>query len=181
MWLGNDPVEPTKPKGDEMLMVVFGAGASYDSSSSFRPGSGRDSPYRPPLANDLFDAKEQVRQFAQKYPRVLQVIQYLREIPEDKSIEEVLETLQAEAENYDNRKRQMAAIRYYLYDLLWECTAEWDQCTQGDSNYRTLLDQIEQHRGGERVALVTFNYDRLLEHALNCLILASKSTRLRPM
>jgi len=149
-----------------MLMVVFGAGASYDSSSSFRPGSGRDSPYRPPLANDLFDAKEQFRQFAQKYPRVLQVIQYLREIPEDKSIEEVLETLQAEAGDYDNRKRQMAAIRYYLYELLWECTTQWDRCTQGDSNYRTLLDQIERHRGDDRVALVTFNYDRLLEHAL---------------
>ena len=35
-----------------MLMVVFGAGASYDSIASFHPSKAE---FRPPLANELFE------------------------------------------------------------------------------------------------------------------------------
>jgi hypothetical protein len=50
-----------------MLMVIFGAGASYDSFSSVPPGQlgtigGRQRfPERPPLANELFQGSYRYR------------------------------------------------------------------------------------------------------------------------
>src|SRR2546421_9716112 len=39
---------------DKVLVVVFGAGAPYDSASALRPDQ-RSATWRPPLANQLFD------------------------------------------------------------------------------------------------------------------------------
>ncbi len=41
----------------------------------------------------------------------------------------------------------------------------WHRATRGISNYRTLLDDI-RHHGNKDVTLVTFNYDCLLEFAI---------------
>jgi hypothetical protein len=62
----------------------------------------------------------------------------------------------------------MAAIRYYLQYILWQCGIMWNQLAKGVTNYKTLLDQIERaHKKDEPVCLVTFNYDTLLEDALS--------------
>jgi len=37
-----------------MLLIVFGAGASFDSSPTYKPEQGAPHPERPPLANHLF-------------------------------------------------------------------------------------------------------------------------------
>jgi len=103
--------------------------------------------------------------FAQCQP----VIPLLRSIPHKTTIEQALARLQAEAENYPQRHRQLAAIRYYLQYMLWDCQENWRTDHNGITNYKTLLDQIEHWRIGlnEKVCLVTFNYDTMLEDALS--------------
>ena len=62
----------------------------------------------------------------------------------------------------------MVSVRYYLNLMLARCQSDWtDQVTKGVTNYQTMLDQIEAQRvQGEKICLVTFNYDTLLEHAI---------------
>ena len=66
------------------------------------------------------------------------------------------------------RHRQFAAIRYYLQFILWECVNQWKKKVPGGaSNYIAFLDQLESRRERqESICLVTFNYDTMLEDAL---------------
>jgi len=84
-----------------------------------------------------------------------------------RQLEEVLEQFQTEAESYPHGYQQLAAVRYYLHDMLWACGDAWLQEAHGVTNYRTLLDEINRFRKLEEiVSLVTFNYDTLLEPGL---------------
>lgn len=153
-----------------MLMVVFGAGASYDSIPAMPPKKGEQPAgpgfYRPPLSNDLFADREPFSTVLANYPQCHPIIPFLRHL-ENSSVEEVLEELQDEAKQYPSRVQQLAAVRYYLHHLLWVCDAAWSGHSLGITNYRTLLDEIELHRKrDEQVCIVTFNYDRLIEAAL---------------
>lgn len=152
-----------------MLMVIFGAGASYDSAPSYPPGGvrGRMLKERLPLAEELFSDRPLFADTISQFPKCQPVIPLLRDLREGITVERVLEGLQADAEEYPERSRQLAAIRYYLQVMLWQCEAQWQSVVKGVTNYKTLLDQIERWRTREQqVCLVTFNYDRMLEAAL---------------
>jgi hypothetical protein len=146
-----------------MLMVIFGAGASYDSFSSVPPGPPGDPgdriryPHRPPIANELFDFGE-FRGLLDKYPQCRPLIPLLEKAS---NVEDVMGGWQANAD--DMRLRQLAAIRYYLRDLIHWCQGQWRVVTRGVSNYGTILDQVRSH---PKVSLVTFNYDTMIEEAL---------------
>ncbi len=155
-----------------MLLVIFGAGASYDSVPSRPPNNEMFIrpylPYRPPLADELFGSGNQYLTASNSYPRVKPIIPRLQRLPEGRTVEAELERLQEEADDDPERLRQLAAIRYYLHYLITDFTRHWEneEVPRGD-NYRTLLDDIRRWRkGGQRVCLVTFNYDTLLESAL---------------
>ena len=149
-----------------MLMVVFGAGASYDSDPSRRPSDHPPLPNRPPLATELFQNRAPFAGAIQLYPRCQAVIPRLRH-PRNETVESVLQHMQDEAAEYPVRHRQLAAVRYYLQTILSQCAAHWLAEATGVTNYKTLLDQIERWRKrSECVGLVTFNYDTLLEAAL---------------
>jgi hypothetical protein len=138
-----------------MLMVIFGAGASFDSVPSIpiRP----EDQYRPPLADRLFDTRPIFKETMARFEKCQPVIPYLQD--RYAAVERVLEWLQEEAKNYAEGYRQLAAIRYYLH--------YWLEIAQGVTNYKTLLDQIERWRKpGQEVCLATFNYDTMLEAAL---------------
>jgi hypothetical protein len=150
-----------------MVMVIFGAGASFDSVPHRPPGttfSGRE--YRPPLANELFGDRPQFASAMEQFPKCLALIPHLRKA--GISVEEELEKLQTEAEEDPERHRQLAAIRYYLHFLLTDCVQIWTRTVaRGVTNYRTLLDHVRHwSKGKEQVCLVTFNYDTMLEAAL---------------
>src|SRR5580704_12327085 len=93
-----------------------------------------------------------------RFPQCHPIIPYLQNIPPDGNLEHTLETLQLEADTDPERRRQLAAIRYYLHFLFWEFDRDWISVTRGITNYLTLLDQLRRQR--EPVLLVTFNYDR---------------------
>jgi hypothetical protein len=149
-----------------MLLVVFGAGASYDSVESFPQ---EQHPLRPPLAKDLFDQRELFVDIASYFHQISPILPLLRPRNGNVSVEQELQRLQADAASYSKRHSQLAAVRYYLHYCLWRISQEWQQkVVRGrGSNYHTLLDKIAQHRrADDAVALVTFNYDTLLEDAV---------------
>src|SRR5881396_977167 len=157
-----------------MLLVIFGAGASYDSAPMRRPERFPNDEYRPPLAKQLFEDRPVFRDAMRRFQACLPVIPRLQR----EEVEGELENLLREADGYPQRHRQLAAIKYYLQYTLWECGYRWsDQALRGVSNYTTLLDAIEHRRlkaareapplgSYTEVLLVTFNYDTLLEIGL---------------
>jgi len=124
--------------------------------------------WRPPLAKDLFlDRHHQLGTIITTYPKLSPILPLLREPPKGKSVEEFLEALQGESKDYSERLRQLLSVRYYIRDLLWQTTNQWIARTNGITNYAPLLDQIlRRHKSDDPVCLVTFNYDLLLENAL---------------
>ncbi len=155
-----------------MLMVIFGAGASYDSAAS-RPIPStpdvRDYPDRPPLANYLFHPQQEFGQIVQNYKPLIGIVDRLRDLGNE-SIETRLQRLRDESVTYPVRYRQLAAIKFYLRDVLLQCSKGWRNRVHSATNFGPLLDDIRKwhvkRRVEEPVCLVTFNYDLLLEHAL---------------
>jgi hypothetical protein len=159
-----------------VLLVVFGAGASYDSDPDHPPEFNLNvradrlplfEHHRPPLANRLFDNRPQFLKTMQRFPACQPLIPQLRRA--GVAVETELARLQAEASEYPERHRQLASIRYYLHFALWECQTRWRDIHTGITNYAVLLDQIEQWRyvNKEVVCFVTFNYDTMLEEAMS--------------
>lgn len=149
-----------------MLLVIFGAGASYDSAParSLAFSQFNNLTDRPPLANQLFEDRPDFVQDLDLFPQCKPIVPYLRT---GRAFEQTLQGLQMEGEKYPTRFPQLAAIRFYLRRMLWRCEDRWYSQHRGVTNYATLLDQLNMWRPtGETILLVTFNYDRMLERAL---------------
>jgi hypothetical protein len=148
---------------------IFGAGASYDSSPIYKPGKNSSKiADRPPLASELFEAREDFLSTMRLFKRCQAVIPFLQRKDSDVTVEQVLRRLQDEASSDPERYRQLAAIRYYLQYMIWMCQSEWvKHYLGGISNYKALLDEIRHCRKTNNpVCLVTFNYDTLLDDEL---------------
>ncbi len=152
-----------------MLMVVFGAGASYDSYPSLPPDKPSNRERRPPLASQLFDERPEFVQIASSFPDCLEILPFLRHVPAGKTIEAVLEDLQGEAKENPRRHAQLAAVRHYIRGIIKHCEDTWVSVHRGVTNFRTLLGEIEawRTRNNQTVCLVTFNYDTMVEVALS--------------
>ncbi|SRR5713101_620791 len=158
-----------------MLMVIFGAGASYDSSTDFPVPNPQltvpptPEPWRPPLTNELFlDSSGRFGDIVQRYPRLRYILPFLRQPQNNRTVEQQLELYMEQASTDEERKRQLLSVRYYLHDLFRMVSDEWLKRTNGVTNYATLIDQIRNmNTAGEPVYLVSFNYDLLLDHAIN--------------
>src|SRR5216684_7194564 len=104
-----------------MLMVIFGAGASYDSipahpphAGSFAVRQGRGGPVgtaqRLPLANELFADRDDFALWVARFDRCQPIMPLLRKASTSSTVEGALEDLQKEAGEYPERYRQLAAI-----------------------------------------------------------------------
>lgn len=151
-----------------MLMVIFGAGASYDSSQAFHPAYSTGDPWRPPLAKNLFlDSSHVFGNIVRSYPKLAHILPYLRQPTAGRSVEQVLENLVEQSKDNPETLRELASVRYYLCDLLHLVTQRWMADTDGVTNYVPLIREILRfNNSGEEICLVTFNYDLLLESAL---------------
>lgn len=162
-----------------VLMVVFGAGASHDSLADYPPWAEKyqefhelSMPYyeleqrRPPLAAQLFD-----KRFAGLFPRYrecLGLFPQLRRAARSRGIEQTLAELVEQSTDDFVIRQQVLALRFYLKDVITSIANPWLESTRGADNYAELLDHIDhwRRRTGQQVALVTFNYDALLDQAL---------------
>lgn len=152
-----------------MLLVVLGAGASYDSVNPRKHGT-LDERDRPPLADDLFHPR--FRPTFRQFPQIAGIVDRLRDLPSGTHLEHVLETIQAEASAYPKRHEQLAAVKFYLQHVLHSCGNSWDNAADHATNYVALFDRVDawRHERGEKVLIVTFNYDLLIERALGTLL-----------
>jgi len=148
--------------------VIFGAGATYDSVPS-SPATSDDifakvGP-RPPLTKHLF--LDRFNAILAQYPQCRPIVPYLKQISEASSIEQELEKLQSEGREYAERFRQLAAITFYLQDMIAQTQRQWESISQGITNYRTFIDQVLHHMANiGKVCFITFNYDTMLDNIL---------------
>jgi hypothetical protein len=163
-----------------MLLVVFGAGASFDSSPTHPlgiDGMGRlvDDAYRaerrPPLAKELFANRPIFATALDSFPQCKTIVPWLRQpqvMTGQRSVEAVLSEIEDQANSYSRGKIELAAVRCYLQRAINACQIQWREVTRGITNYLTLLREIDRMQTScEPVVLVTFNYDNLLEDALH--------------
>lgn len=163
-------------------MVVLGAGASYDCFSvrHVNPPAPNDSM---PLTADLV-APLHATHITKSMPETASAVVRLQsdlarrvrnaedqEVAE--SLEEVLGRWQREAEDdhSDMSARQLVAIRWFIQRRIQDVQDNLiDRLTA--SNYVELAERIERwrERRGERVAYVTFNYDTMLDIALETVL-----------
>src|SRR3989442_13743501 len=109
-----------------MLMVIFGAGASFDSVPSRPPGAYSSLEHRLPLAADLFADRPLFADAMTRFPDFVPLVPSLRNPPDNLSLEGFLQRLQRESDEYEARYRQLAAIRFYLHYVIWECQLGWN-------------------------------------------------------
>lgn len=149
-----------------MLMVILGAGASYDALPTHPPPTGYSQ--RMPLADELFDNRETFAQRMRFFPRCLDVVPRLHRPLAPITVESALELLRDEAATDPLRNCQLAAVRFYLQSVIMDTEDRWLGLANGMTNHRTLIDQI-LHCGkpNDVTCFVTFNYDRILESALS--------------
>lgn len=158
-----------------MLMVIFGAGASFDSCPTYHPGGNApvfggdlyNKHFRLPLASELFENRPMFAEAIQRFPQCQPIVPRLRSL-RGETLEAVLEDLQAKSKSYPRGAQQLAAVRYYLQFVIRECEMGWQGVVKGVTNYKSLLNEIERANTGKQpVCLVTFNYDTLLEDGLS--------------
>lgn len=164
-----------------MLMVIFGAGASFDSSPTYTPGMApptvsaddhHNDFNRPPLAKDLFANRPLFNEVLNAFPECKAIVPILRDpavTTGKKSIETLLREFEKQAEKFERGQKELIAIRRYLQRAIAQTTTRWlePRLTNGITNYLYLLREIERtHRDEQKPCLVTFNYDTLIEHAL---------------
>ncbi len=159
-----------------MLMVIFGAGASYGSVMVAAPLQRASSANyelsmrnRPPLTKDLLLPR--FGTYAERYngsgPALVQ-LQRALDLRPGSGIETVIGELYAQASGDTEIARHVLALRFYLADLI-ETTADlWWAQHHGITHYAQLLARLGVWRAATRepVALVTFNYDTLLDRSL---------------
>ena len=154
-----------------MLLVVFGAGASFDSVHHL-PAPGPPSEgllywqERPPLANQLFDTRGIFVELMARFKECQALVPMLRQ--SGTSVEKKLAEFQEQAKTFPPAHRELAAVHYYLHFAVWTCQNQWYTRHRGVTNFRTLLREIERWRyeAKEQVCFVTFNYDTMLEEAI---------------
>jgi hypothetical protein len=154
-----------------MLVVILGAGASFDSvAPQYQPTLPIDQAWRPPVASDLFGARQwsfgpTMDGFPEARPLIMRLAASVaRGVP-------VEDAIQAETEAIGGTPygaRQLASLRFYLQAILWQAGVKWGAAAHHLTNYSALADEIERWReaNDEGVTYITFNYDLMLEDAL---------------
>ncbi len=146
-----------------MLMVIFGAGASYDSVPAIPIGVNTGN--RLPLAKDLFIRTGLTMQAMAAFPQCQALMPEFQNPSNNETVEQILQRLQEE--NHPLRTQQLAAVRFYLQFLITRWQENWKSEARSGTNYQVLLNDLQGMRSpDELVCLVTFNYDTMLEDAI---------------
>jgi hypothetical protein len=159
-----------------VFIFIFGAGASFDSDPRRRYRSDgheefmQDGDWRPPLAANLFEpSSREAKDCALEFVRATPLLMHLRSAAAaGKDIEEVLESYQEDKPSFSALQPQLLALRAYLSRLLTQLPTRWHEDAVGQTNYVSLINELAPtfEAKGQVASFVTFNYDRLLEYAV---------------
>jgi hypothetical protein len=165
-----------------VLLVVLGAGASYDCLTRPIPdelfsdvqniGSLQARPFgavRPPLANDLVEPQSLRSLLIRRYEPCQPIVAELQRRQRE-GLEQVLTDISERRKDDPHLALEILAFQFYLRDLLAIC-GEYMQCPAfggGITNYTHLVAQLREwaRTNAAHVCFVTFNYDTLLDRAL---------------
>lgn len=159
--------------------MICGAGASFDSSLEFPAPARREldtapAP-RPPLTRDLFDpTHKSVNEVLNQWKEVAPIASLIRReqlTGGGRQFEEILEALAAEAEDLEAGaalRPQLLTLRFYLAALLSNVERGWVTAHGSVTAYTALCTELERWRSGTdaHINFITFNYDTLLDQAL---------------
>jgi hypothetical protein len=151
------------------MLVILGAGASHDSVADHSIGLDRDPEMQPPLAFQLFANRLAYSNLMKGIPRIGAIAATLRDrIARGALIEDELATMDQAATGNPRVAQQLMAVRFYLQRLITMCGDAWSETARGATNYHRLIDAIVgwSARQGEPALVVTFNYDTMLEKAM---------------
>jgi hypothetical protein len=157
-------------QGQPTIMVVVGAGASTDSISIVSP-SQLPSEERPPLTDGLFTNAGHLAQFMRDRQAARSLAASVAPLvgdPPKLTLEEALTAEFGRSHGNPVLTRGFTSLRFYLRDLFSYCTDRWGGNVGGSTNYSWLARELETWRGRTAgyVLWVTFNYDGLLDRAL---------------
>ena len=129
------------------LLVIFGAGASYDYSEFSAPC---------PLTNELVNSNRMDQNLLLKYKDCGDLFTEIRPniIQKRISFENALRELKEKFGNQKHRKIQFAALAYYLKDFFKNASGH----TSTINNYANLINKLKDHNSGT-ATIATFNYD----------------------
>lgn len=158
--------------------MILGAGASYDSDPDTPAVKAAQS--RPPLAKELFD-RGRFGHFVAEWKECQPLIHDLRLAARRGELEQQLEVFRDEAEGAEHIRRAVDAIPYYLRSVVDSECASWNESLNGVTTYQGFIRRLESWRAArnERIAVITFNYDTLLEQALTSVFPSRTFGRMR--
>ncbi len=138
-------------------MIILGAGASFDCGI-------KNEQVRPPLANALF----QDTWIGPLAPYYQGAFQLCSDLAHTQDIEAYFQhKWERIVEHYDpNSLSKIINVQFYLHDLFMDISRKY--MNPMESNYKCLVNLVDDYsiRTGEHVLFVNFNYDLLLEDAI---------------
>jgi hypothetical protein len=165
-----------------VLMVIFGAGASFDSDPRQPPGarkihrgdvaissSDHLKDFRLPLAKHLFGDRFNAQLLRSSSQPSVGLHSCLREAArkKDSPVEQEIEKFVDMQATHPETTRQLLSLRYYIRDVITDTEREWLNKCGGLTNYVVLLQDLREwsNDSGLPICLVTFNYDTLIDKA----------------
>lgn len=157
-----------------MLMVILGAGASYDSQLMDSFGYSISMP----MVNKLFSLTELssmdhslINETLPLYPAVKPLLLEMENLIKTKttlSAEEHLGNLQERSDGDEVLQRQLMAMRYFIRDIVSKCSKKITTKTGGTTAYSHLVSMLHNwsYANKQKVVVVNFNYDELFEDAV---------------
>ena len=157
----------------DALLVIVGAGASHDAAPSVAGDH-----QTPPLTKDLAYPSAHAMKLSERYKECQPLLAELRRAlkppsnppglaEESTTIEDALRLYIGRRETDPHISKHVAAMRFYLRDLMWETAGFVHGHDGGVTNYTSLVARTygwaAEH--GSHVCFVSFNYDPLLEWA----------------
>jgi hypothetical protein len=154
-------LRPGLTHSSPMLLVIFGAGASFDCGLPLQP-------LRIPLAADL--VAPSFGSIAMDIPASRPIIDRLRyrmTAGRAGSLETELASLSEQANSSPERRQQLIAFRFYLLEVIRSTAERWLNNAFGFSHYLTFLNYLYDwhRRTGSTIRIATFNYDTLIDAA----------------
>ena len=136
---------------------------------------GQHEQFRPPLANQLFENRSWFIPIMSQFGEFGDFRSLVTSLRACDSVERRLAEIQQEADVLPIRHCQLAAICYYIQSVIWQCEKNWYKHHVGITNHSALFEMIElwRHRSNEKVCVVTFNYDTLIEKAMEQVLKAT--------